>query len=374
MSAPAAGKQQDIHAIPPPPLVRIVTRIGPIAFLAWVLAGGLLTAAIMVFVRQVDPVARALLPTPIPVDFGETGVYVALPRVLSSSVEKEISRNVVFQTENSDQSRFEVIIYTVVKFDSLFGIASDHGIEPETLLWANEDVLGGNPDMLEPDMELIIPPVDGIYYQWKAGDTLEEVAKEYEVAVENILNWVGNKFADLTNPVIEAGTWLMIPGGVGEFRQWVIPVIASGDAGVSPSLYGGGACSGSYSGIGGSGSFIWPSPMHEIVGNDYWDGHLALDIRSGEGVPVMAADSGIVVFSGWATGGYGMMVMLDHLNGYHTLYAHLSSVVAGCGQSVGKGKTIAWGGSTGQSTGPHLHFEVRYLGGFINPWYVLPAP
>ena len=114
--------------------------------------------------------------------------------------------------------------------------------------------------------------------------------------------------------------------------------------------------------------------MHEIVGNDYWDGHLALDIRSGEGVPVMAADSGIVVFSGWATGGYGMMVMLDHLNGYHTLYAHLSSVVAGCGQSVGKGKTIAWGGSTGQSTGPHLHFEVRYLGGFINPWSVLPAP
>ena len=374
MSAPASDKQQDNPAIPPPPLVRIVTRIGPIAFLAWVLAGGLLTTAIMVFVRQVDPVARALLPTPIPVDFGETGVYVALPRVLSSSVEKEISRNVVFQTENSDQSRFEVIIYTVVKFDSLFGIASDHGIEPETLLWANEDVLGGNPDMLEPDMELIIPPVDGIYYQWKAGDTLEEVAKEYEVAVENILNWVGNKFADLTNPVIEAGTWLMIPGGVGEFRQWVIPVIASGDAGVSSSLYGGGACSGSYSGTGGSGSFIWPSSMHEIVGNDYWDGHLAIDIRSGEGVPVVAADSGVVVFSGWATGGYGMMVMLDHLNGYHTLYAHLSSVVAGCGQSVGKGQTIAWGGSTGQSTGPHLHFEVRYLGGFINPWYVLPAP
>jgi murein DD-endopeptidase MepM/ murein hydrolase activator NlpD len=178
----------------------------------------------------------------------------------------------------------------------------------------------------------------------------------------------------LTNPVIEPRSWVMIPNGVGEFRQWVIPVIPSGAAGVSPSLYGGGACSGSYGGIGGTGAFIWPSTYHEIVGNDYWDGHLAIDIRSGEGLPILAADSGVIVFSGWATGGYGNMIMIDHQNGYHTLYAHLSSVVAGCGQSVSKGSTIGWGGSTGQSTGPHLHFEVRYNGGFINPWYVLPAP
>ena len=228
--------------------------------------------------------------------------------------------------------------------------------------------------MLEPGMVLNLPPVDGVLYKWKEGDTLEEVAKEYEVSVIDIINWPGNTFSDLTNPYIEPGTSVMIPGGVGEFRSWVIPVIPSGSAGVSTSLYGSGACSGSYTGSGGSGSFMWPSPYHELVGNDYWAGHLAIDIRTGEGIPVVAADTGVVVYSGWATGGYGYMVMIDHLNGYHTLYAHLSSATARCGSTVGKGQTIGWGGSTGASTGPHLHFEIRYLGGFINPWYVLPAP
>jgi hypothetical protein len=329
--------------------------------------------AVLIAVRQVDPVARARVPTPIPIDFGEAGGFVGLPQYVLTR-EQEISRGVVFETERSDLSSFEVIVYEVVFGDALFGIAADHGITPETLLWANEAVLGGNPDMLEPAMVLNIPPVDGVYYKWRQGDTLSDVAKEYEATEDDILNWPGNNFADLTNPVIEPNTWVMIPDGVGEFRQWVIPVIPSGAAGVSPSLYGGGACSGSYSGAGGSGAFSWPSTYHEIVGNDYWDGHLALDIRTGEGLPILAADSGVVVFSGWATGGYGTMVMIDHQNGYHTLYAHLSSAVAGCGRSVGKGSTIGWGGSTGQSTGPHLHFEVRYLGGFINPWYVLPAP
>ena len=91
-----------------------------------------------------------------------------------------------------------------------------------------------------------------------------------------------------------------------------------------------------------------------------------------EGVPVYASDSGVVVFSGWANGGYGYMIMIDHGNGYQTVYAHLSQVLTVCGQSVGQGATIGYGGSSGNSTGPHLHFEVRYQGGFINPWFVLP--
>jgi hypothetical protein len=70
--------------------------------------------------------------------------------------------------------------------------------------------------------------------------------------------------------------------------------------------------------------------------------------------------------------GYGNVVMIDHLNGYHTLYAHLSSINVSCGSNVLKGNMVARGGSTGNSTGPHLHFEVRYMGGFINPWTVLP--
>jgi LysM repeat protein len=360
-------------AVPPTPIVDLVYRIGPIAFLAWIFAGVLAIVAFLIGVRQYDPVARARIPTPIPIDFGDTGGYVGMPQVVSLQEDK-IPREVVYQTEKSDLSSFEVISYKVEFGDALFGIAADHGIEPETLLWANEDALSGNPDMLEPEMILNIPPVDGVYYKWKEGDTLAEVAEEYEVNVDDIVNWPGNNFSDLITPVIEPDTYIMIPDGVGEFRQWVIPVIALGSAGVSTSLYGGGACSGNYSGIGGTGAFVWPSPYHEITGNDYWDGHLGIDIRTGESLPILAADSGVVVFAGWATGGYGNMIMLDHQNGYHTLYAHLSSVSVGCGQSVSKGSTIGWGGSTGNSTGPHLHFEVRYLGGFINPWYVLPAP
>ena len=80
------------------------------------------------------------------------------------------------------------------------------------------------------------------------------------------------------------------------------------------------------------------------------------------------------MFAGWSTGGYGYVVAIDHGNGYQTLYAHLNSVNVYCGQSVYLGQLIAAGGSTGHSTGPHLHFEIRYQGGFVNPWYVLPAP
>jgi murein DD-endopeptidase MepM/ murein hydrolase activator NlpD len=151
-------------------------------------------------------------------------------------------------------------------------------------------------------------------------------------------------------------------------------VIARGAAGVSSGVYGGGACPGGYDGLYGSGAFIWPTINHTISGNDYWSGHLAIDIGAALGEPISAADSGVVVFAGWATGGYGNTVAIDHGNGYSTLYAHLSSINVSCGRSVAQGQTIGYGGSTGNSTGPHLHFEIRYQGGFVNPWYVLPAP
>jgi len=139
-------------------------------------------------------------------------------------------------------------------------------------------------------------------------------------------------------------------------------------------VYGEGACEGSYEGAYGSGTFIWPVDTHYLSGNDYWSGHLGIDIAAAQGAPVYAADSGVIVFAGWASGGYGNTVIIDHGNGYQTLYAHLSSVAVRCGQSVSQGAVIAYAGSTGNSTGTHLHFEVRYMGGFINPWYVLPAP
>ena len=261
----------------------------------------------------------------------------------------------------------------VAQGDSVFEIASKFNIKPETLLWANYDLLNDNPDTISIGMQLKVPPVDGVYYLAQQGDTLQSIAARFEAEVEDILNWAANQL-DLTAPVIQPETWVMVPGGQREFRQWIIPVIPRGRAGVSKSVYGGGACEGSYDGAYGSGAFIWPAGNHYLSGNDYWSGHLGIDIAAGEGSPIYAADSGVVVFAGWATGGYGYTVMIDHGNGYQTLYAHLSQVSASCGRSVSQGGTIGHSGSTGNSTGAHLHFEVRFNGGFVSPWYVLPAP
>lgn len=286
---------------------------------------------------------------------------------------QSITREADLHTIIPNRPQVEVRSYVVVPGDSVFEIANKFHIKPESLLWANYDQLNDNPDLISLGMELKIPPVDGVYYQWEDGDTLDGVAAKFDVSQEKILSWPGNDL-DLTAPEIEDGSWVMVPGGHREFRQWIIPVIPRGRAGVSRSVYGSGACSGGYEGAYGSGAFIWPAANHYLSGNDYWSGHLGIDIAAGEGAQIYAADSGVVVFAGWATGGYGYMVMIDHGNGYQTVYAHMSQIATGCGRSVGRGQLIGYAGSTGNSTGAHLHFEVRYQGGFVNPWYVLPAP
>ena len=90
------------------------------------------------------------------------------------------------------------------------------------------------------------------------------------------------------------------------------------------------------------------------------------------GTAVVAADSGYVIKTGWSEYGYGKYVVIDHGNGFQTLYAHLSTILVETGQSVGKGERIGSVGSTGRSTGPHLHFEIRYNGTQCNPFEYLP--
>jgi LysM repeat protein len=297
----------------------------------------------------------------------------ALPEYKVDNSVKGISRRTAIHTIIPTRPRSEVIEYTVTTGDSVFGIAQDFNLHPETILWANYDQLNDSPDMLSPGMELNVPPVDGVYYQWKEGDTFESVASEFKATVQDILSWDGNQL-DLTNPQVQPGQWIMVPNGQRDFRQWVVPTIARANSGVSKSVLGPGACEGNYDGAYGSGAFAWPTSSHTLSGNDYWPGHLGIDIAGSLGDGVFASDAGVVVFAGWSLGGYGNMVMIDHGNGYQTLYAHLSSVNVGCGQSVYTGTYIGAVGSTGNSTGAHLHFEVRLQGGFINPWYVLPAP
>ena len=308
-------------------------------------------------------------------DTGSNEIQTNMPTAASgrSTEAVGLDRQLDLHTTIPERPELEVRQHTVTLGDSVFGIAAQFSLKPESVLWANYDQLNDNPDMISLDMTLNIPPTNGVLYQWHEGDTIEKVAAQFEAQPQDILNWSGNNL-DLTNPVIAPGSLVMVPGGRREYRQWLIPTIPRGSAGVSSAVYGGGACSGNYEGAYGTGAFIWPAGNHVLSGNDYWDGHLAIDIGAGEGAAIYAADSGVVVFAGWATGGYGNMVMIDHGNGYLTLYGHMSSVKAYCGQSVGQGTTIGYSGSTGNSTGAHLHFEVRYLGGFINPWYVLPAP
>ena len=312
----------------------------------------------------------ALVSTPVS---GVDNVELALPQLSDPVDLVSIPRETNLHTVIPTRSRQEAFDHTVESGDSVFGIASNFDLEPESVLWANYILLNDNPDQLSPGMVLRIPPTDGVLYEWQEGDTLQGVANKFEAQLDDILGWSGNKF-DLTNPVVESESLVMLPGGHREFKQWIVPTIPRGRAGVSSSLYGGGTCPGGYDGAYGSGGFIWPADNHSLSGNDYWSGHLAIDIAAGTGARIYAADSGVVVFAGSALGGYGNMVVIDHGNGYQSLYAHLSSVGVSCGQSVLQGQYIASAGNTGYSTGPHLHFEIRYLGGFINPYFVLPAP
>jgi murein DD-endopeptidase MepM/ murein hydrolase activator NlpD len=342
-------------------------------WLGWLLWGlAALMAAVMVFLlvqRFTGPVEAAYT------DPDET-IEEALPNVeaplFAPAPEMAgISRPVTPRTIISERGRESVVEYTVEAGDSIFGIAESFDIQPESLLWANAATLNDDPHMIEIGLTLKVPPTDGIVYEWKDGDTVENVAAKFYADPVEILAWPGNHL-DMTNPVITPGTVVMVPGGEREFTKWVVPTVPTGAAGVSSTLLGAGGCEFSNYSAYGSGAFIWPTDNHFLSGNDYWSGHLAIDIATYTGDAVRAADSGMVVYAGWIGGGYGNMVMVDHGNGYQTLYAHLSYVNVGCGQPVYQGNLLGGAGSTGNSTGPHLHFEVRYMGGFINPWYVLP--
>lgn len=343
-------------------------------WLSWASWGvAILMVGLMVFVlfRRFSSASSASLTTERPLTAGGGGAVAAgLPALNPAAPEKAVSRLVNLRTIIPTQSRQAAVVHKVELGDSIFGIAKEYDLKPETVLWANYDTLNDNPDLISIGTDLLIPPTDGVYYKWQENDTLDKVAEQFKVTPEAIVSWPANHL-DMTNPVVQPGTYLMIPGGKREYvRQWLVGTIPRGPAGVSLNIPG--ACDSSGGTMVGSGAFIWPADTTLISGNDFWDGHLAIDIGAGEGMQIYASDSGVVVFAGGAAGGYGRMVMIDHGNGYQTLYAHLSVVSVTCGQNVVRGQVIGLAGSTGNSTGPHLHFEVRYLGTFINPHYVLP--
>lgn len=277
--------------------------------------------------------------------------------------------------------REKVIEYTVVAGDTIFGIAQNYGLEPQTVLWSNYYTLLDNPHSLKPGQELSILPVNGTYHEWQQGEGLNGVAKYYGVTPEDIINFAPNgldptTIGDPAAPNITPGTWLIVPGGKREFISWSAPLGVTRENPASARVLGPGACEPVSGGAVGFGTFVWPASQHARSGFDYSPGtnHWGIDIAGNEGEGAYATDAGVIVYAGWNNYGYGNMIMVDHGNNFQSLYAHLSGINVVCGQSVGQGDLIGIIGNTGRSSGSHLHFEIRAISSWVNPWDVLPPP
>ena len=251
------------------------------------------------------------------------------------------------QTVASIKPRDSVIIHSVSDGETLASIAKRFDISVDTIKWANNL----KSDFIAVNDELKIPPVTGIVHKVVAGENIYSIAKKYKTSAQNIVNFPFNDFSDLETFSIQSGQTLYIPGGVVEEEQpkySTSQFIAQIQAGVQ-----------------GSSNFIWPT-SGIITQYPAWY-HMALDIANPSSPPILASDTGTVVFAGCLNWGYGCHVIIDHANGYQTLYGHLSVISVSPGQAVNQGAQIGNMGSTGRSTGTHLHFEVRSGGTLLNP-------
>jgi murein DD-endopeptidase MepM/ murein hydrolase activator NlpD len=248
--------------------------------------------------------------------------------------------------------RIDPITYTVEAGDNVSIIAQQFGVSVETILWNNGN-LEDNPDYLSFGDVLTILPVSGVYHSVAEGDTLESIAQEYKAQVEDIVGYEGNHMQEPYT--VTVGQKLIVPGGrkpytVRHVVAWSGPIPEGAKR--------------------GTGSFGYP--MSGWISQRYHEYHPALDIAGPEGTPIQAADSGYVALVGRSDTGYGRYVLIDHGNGFQTLYAHFSMIFVEVGQSVAKGQTIGLCGTTGKTTGPHVHFEVKLNGVRRNPSIYLP--
>jgi murein DD-endopeptidase MepM/ murein hydrolase activator NlpD len=317
----------------------------------------------------VEPAASSALTVAAPL----TGDGEVAPPVFGPLVGEpdHLSRAVSPHTLIPTRGRTTVITYTVQPGDTLFGIAQRFNLKPETILWGNYFTLKDDPHLLRPNQVLNILPVDGTYHFVTEGNTIEQIAAFYRVTPDAIVGWPGNGL-DPAQPVLTPNTYLVIPGGVRELQAWVLPSLPRTARTGARANSNFGQCPGGYTGILGKGTFVWPTRSRTLSGNDYSSIHRGIDLRAGQGDPVVAVDNGVVTYAGWNDWGYGNLVVIDHGNGWESVYAHLSQWNVQCGQSVTQGEVIGAAGSTGRSSGPHLHFELRFNAAFVNPWTVLP--
>ncbi len=277
-----------------------------------------------------------------------------------SASQMVISRHAMPHTTIPDRVRLSVITYTVQPGDTVFGIAEKFGLSPYTIVWSNMETLQGAPWLLQPGLTLDIPPVDGAYHTVQEGETVESIAADYEVEPEALYNM----WNDIRpGQPLREGQRLVIPGGVGDDFDWEPPPPR---VTVASASYSSGFCGNvNVSGPGANGWFILPTGSTAVSGWYFHDPrnprHIGLDYRCYLDDPIYAADNGVVIFAGWG-GGYGNLVKIDHGNGYITYYAHLDAIYVQCGQPIYQGQVVGLCGTTGWSTGPHLHYEIRFNG------------
>jgi murein DD-endopeptidase MepM/ murein hydrolase activator NlpD len=249
----------------------------------------------------------------------------------------------------------ELQLYTVQPGDTVLGIAEKFGLKPETIQWANPG-LEVNADLIRPGDSLAIMPINGALHTVTSGDTLGSIASQYKVTVEEIFNYPGNNLTD-ANASLSIAAKLVIPNGVKPFVNQQAVAYTGGAVPANARI--------------GGGSFVWPTSGS--INQRFWGGHAGVDMGAWTGAPVKSADGGYVALAtgGW-NAGYGNHIIIDHGNGFVTLYAHLNSIFVKQGESVVAGQQIGSVGNTGNSTGPHLHFEIRYQGVPRNPLNYLP--
>jgi murein DD-endopeptidase MepM/ murein hydrolase activator NlpD len=243
----------------------------------------------------------------------------------------------------------QISVYVVREGDNLSTIAEMFGVTENTIRWAN-DLSAKSP--IRKDQQLIILPISGIKYTVKKGDTVKSIASSFKSDQKEIL-----LYNNLTNGEdLKVDSEVIIPNG--EITSVVATTKAKATTDKGTSAVAAAKKS-------ASGYFI--RPVNGGKKSQGIHGHNGIDIASSLGTPIIAAASGKVIIAkqgGW-NGGYGNYVVISHANGMQTLYAHMNSVNVSVGQTVNQGSTLGTMGTTGQSSGVHLHFEVR---GGANPF------
>ena len=252
----------------------------------------------------------------------------------------------------SNKPRGQASEYRVTEGDTVSGIAQKFGVSIDTIVWNNNLK---SVDDIKPGQMIAVPPVTGMIHKVKRGETIYAIAKRYQVDPQNIVDYPFNSFLDDESFSLATGQELIIPDGVKpEEKVTTVLYVAQTVAPIE--------------GVVGEGSFTWPT-SGKISQRFSWY-HQAVDIANSRGTAVVAAQGGTVVSVGWG-GGYGNRVIVNHGNGQQTLYAHLSAFSVNAGQQVGQGQLLGQMGSTGRSTGSHLHFEIITGSGKVNPLTVL---